>query len=78
MDNEWNPKVDHEDRELISVVLSENDGSVPAGLDYNAHTGESKDFLVMASYATPAISWPVDWCEKNKIHIRHTECRLSA
>lgn len=77
-DYKWDSIRDHEDNELISIVSNSNDFAVPAGLDYNANTGTSKDFIVVARYATPAISWPVDWCETNKVYIWHTDCRLSA
>jgi hypothetical protein len=41
-DYNWNSNRDHEDNELISIVSNSNDFAVPAGLDYDAHTGESK------------------------------------
>lgn len=65
----WDYNQDHEDNELISIVSSENDFAVPASLDYVINTGTSKDFIVVERYATPEISWPVDWCETNKVYI---------
>jgi hypothetical protein len=77
-DYEWDSNLDHEERELISIVSSKNDFAVPSGLDYDTNTGTSKDFVVVARYTSPEISWPVDWCETNKVYIWHTDCRLSA
>ena len=78
IDFKWGKKVDHEDNELISLASMENSFPTPNGLHYDQDSKTSKDFVIVARYATPALSWEVDWCESNKVFIWHKDCKLSA
>ena len=77
-DYHWGKVIDHEDAELISVASMENSFATPQGLHYNEESKSSLDFVIVARYGTPALSWEVDWCKSNKVFIWHKDCKLSS
>jgi hypothetical protein len=74
----WDEKVDHEDQELISLVSMVNSFPTPKGLHRDDKTMTLQDFVIVARYVNPALSWEVEWCDTNKVYILHKDCKLSS
>ncbi len=77
-DYHWKRPPHHEDNELISIASMENAFPTPEGLHYDSHKKTSQDFVIVARYGAPALSWEVDWCLTNKVFIWHKDCRPSS
>ncbi len=78
LDHKWGKSVDHEDNELVSIASMENAFPIPKGLHYDKENKTSKDFVIVARYGTPPLSWEVEWCKSNQAFIWHKDCKPSS
>lgn len=55
----------------------ENSFATHVGSHFDEGMQACKDFVLVARYGTPALSWSVSWCDTNKVFIWHKDCELS-